>query len=133
MKKKKIIIIVAIIIFVLMLIPIKDKLFDGGSTEYKAILYKYTKIHRLSEKSSTGYEDGWNLRILGIQVGGEIDTYVLAEHKISIKSNDKIIEAATGSFCYKSGYCIDKVDFQDFSYNVITSYYNNISHYFHLQ
>ena len=125
MNKKKIIIIVAIVIFIIMLIPIKDRLYDGGSTEYKAILYKYTKIHRLSEKSYTGYEDGWELRILGIQVGGEINTYVLAEHKISIKSNDKKIEAETGSFCYKSGSCIDKVDFQDFKYDVIKSYYDN--------
>lgn len=125
MKKKKIIIIAAIVIFIIMLIPIKDRLYDGGSTEYKAILYKYTKIHRLSENSYTGYEDGWELKILGKQVGGEINTYVLAEHKISIKSNDKIIEAATGSFCYKSGSCIDKVDFQDFKYDVIKSYYNN--------
>ncbi len=69
MKKKKIIIITVIVIFVLMLIPIKDRLYDGGSTEYKAILYKYTKIHRLSETSSTGYEDGWELKILGIRVG----------------------------------------------------------------
>ena len=71
MKKKKIIIITVIVIFVLMLIPIKDRLYDGGSTEYKAILYKYTKIHRLSETSSTGYEDGWELKILGIRVGGK--------------------------------------------------------------
>lgn len=125
MKKKKIIIITVIVIFVLMLIPIKDRLYDGGSTEYKAILYKYTKIHRISQTSSTGYEDGWELKILGKQVGGEINTYVLAEHKISIKSNDKIIDANTGSFCYKNGSCIDKVDFQDFTYDVIKSYYNN--------
>ena len=125
MKKKKIIIITVIVIFVLMLIPIKDRLYDGGSTEYKAILYKYTKIHRISQTSSTGYEDGWELKILGKQVGGEINTYILAEHKISIKSNDKIIDANTGSFCYKNGSCIDKVDFQDFTYDVIKSYYNN--------
>ncbi len=125
MKKKKIIIIAIIAIFVLMLIPIKDRLWDGGSTEYKAILYKYTKIHRISQTSSTGYEDGWELKIIGFHVAGEINTNVLAEHKISIKSNDKIIEAATGSFCYKSGSCIDKIDFQDFKYDVIKSYYNN--------
>ena len=125
MKKKKIIIIVAIVIFIIMLIPIKDRLWDGGSIVYKAILYKYTKIHRISYTSSTGYEDGWELRILGKQVGGKINTYVLAEHKISIKSNDKIIDANTGSFCYKNGSCIDKVDFQDFTYDVINSYYNN--------
>ena len=83
MKKKKIIIIVAIIIFILMLIPIPNQLKDGGSVEYNAILYQYTKIHRLNEKSATGYEDGWNLKILGIQVGGEINTYVKAEQQMN--------------------------------------------------
>lgn len=82
MKKKNIILIVAIVIFILMLIPIPVRLKDGGSVEYKAILYKYTKIHRLNEKSSTGYEDGWELRILGIQVGGKINTYVEAEQQM---------------------------------------------------
>ena len=125
MEKKKIILIIVTLMFIIMLVPIKDKLYDGGSTEYRALLYRYTKIHRLSEKSYTGYEDGWELRILGIKVGGIINTNVLDEHKISIKSNDKIIEAVTGSFCYKNGPCIDKIDFQDFRYDVIKSYYNN--------
>ena len=128
MKKKNIILIVVIVIFILMLIPIPIRLKDGGSVEYKAVLYKYTKIHRLSEKSSTGYEDGWELKILGIQAGGKVNTNVSTEHIISIKSNDKIINANTGSFCYENdsyGSCIDKIDFQDFKYDVISSYYNN--------
>ena len=61
-----------------MLIPIPNRLKDGGSVEYNAVLYQYTKIHRLSEKSSTGYEDGWDLKILGFHIGGEINTYVEA-------------------------------------------------------
>ena len=91
MKNKKIRIVIIIVLIIVLLIPIPIRLKDGGSVEYKTLFYKYTKIHRLSENSSTGYEDGWELRILGIQVGGEINTYVLAEHKINIKSNDKII------------------------------------------
>ena len=71
MKKKKIIIIVAIVIFVLMLIPIPTR-WKNGVTEYKAILYKYTKVHTPSDISFTGYEDGWELKILGIRVGGNI-------------------------------------------------------------
>ena len=43
MKNKKIIIIVVIVIFVLMLIPIPTR-WKNGVTEYKAILYKYTKV-----------------------------------------------------------------------------------------
>ena len=125
MKKKKTIILVLVIILVLMLIPIPNRLKDGGSVEYRAILYKYTKIHRLNEKSSTGYEEGCELRILGFKVCGKTNIEVLSEHIISIKSNDKKIEAATGSFCYKYGSCVDKIDFQDFRYDTIKSYYNN--------
>lgn len=71
-KKKIIIIIIAVIIFVLMLIPIPTR-WKNGVTEYKAILYKYTKVHTPSEISFTGYEDGWELKILGIRVFGNIN------------------------------------------------------------
>ena len=73
MKKKKIIIIVAVVIFVLMLIPISTK-WKNGVIEYKAILYKYTKVHTPSEISFTGYEDGWELKILGFRVAGTINS-----------------------------------------------------------
>ena len=125
MKKKKLIIIILVIIFALMLIPIPNRLKDGGSVEYNAIIYQYTKIHRLNEKSSTGYEDGCILKILGIKVLEKINTHALNEHIIIIKSNNKIIDASTGSFCYKGGVCIDKIDFQEFNYDVIRSYYGN--------
>ena len=81
----------------MMLIPIKDRLWDGGSTEYKAILYKYTKIHRLSEQSSTGYEDGWELKIFGIHIAGEINTYVEALPKITIEELKDIQKGADNS------------------------------------
>ena len=94
MKKKKIIIIVAIVIFVLMLIPIPTQI-KNGDKEYNALLYKYTKIHRPSEQSSTGYEDGWELKILGINVGGEINTYVSTETlKPSLFDRDEIIKVS---------------------------------------
>ena len=82
-KIKKIIIIILIII---LLIPIQNRLKDGGSVEYKTLFYKYTKIHRLSEQSSTGYEDGWELKILGKKVGGVTNISVTA---CSIKLNKK--------------------------------------------
>lgn len=47
------------------------------------------------------------------------------EHIISIKTNNKKIDAVTSSFCYKNGTCIDKIDFQDFKYNVMSSYSKN--------
>ena len=91
MKKKKIIIIVAVVIFVLMLIPIPTK-WKNGVTEYKAILYKYTKVHTPSEISLTGYEDGWELKILGFKVAGTINSNEI------MKPNDDEEQKNVGSF-----------------------------------
>lgn len=123
MKKKKIILI--LIIIILMLIPIPTKLKDGTSTEYKALLYSITKYHIINQDSIKGYDDGFKIKILGITIYDNINTYLTAEHVINIRSNDKIIKAETGSFCYKSGQCVDKIDFQDFNYDIISSYYEN--------
>lgn len=123
MKKKKIILI--LIIIILMLIPIPTKLKDGISTEYKALLYSITKYHIINQDSIKGYDDGFKIKILGITIYDNINTYLTAEHVINIRSNDKIIKAETGSFCYKSGECVDKIDFQDFNYDIISSYYEN--------
>ena len=79
MKKKKIIIIIAVVIFVLLLIPIPTR-WKNGVTEYRAILYKYTTVHTPSEISFTGYEDGWELKILGIRVGGNINADERLKH-----------------------------------------------------
>lgn len=123
MKKKKIILI--LIIIILMLIPIPTKLKDGTSTEYKALLYSITKYHIINQDSIKGYDDGFKIKILGITIYDNINTYLTAEHVINIRSNDKIIKAETGSFCYKSAECVDKIDFQDFNYDIISSYYEN--------
>ena len=88
MSKKKIIIIGIIVLFIIMLFPfsiIRYK--DGGSVEYKSILYKYTKIHRLNEMSFTGYEDGWELEILGIRVGGNINSDEVLKPSNNNKNN----------------------------------------------
>lgn len=123
MKKKKIILI--LIIIILMLIPIPTKLKDGTSTEYKALLYSVTKYHIINQDSIKGYDDGFKIKILGITIYDNINTYLTTEHVINIRSNDKIIKAETGSFCYKSGECVDKIDFQDFNYDIISSFYEN--------
>lgn len=123
MKKKKIILI--LIIIILMLIPIPTKLKDGTSTENKALLYSITKYYIINQDSIKGYDDGFKIKILGITIYDNINTYLTTEHVINIRSNDKIIKAETGSFCYKSGECVDKIDFQDFNYDIISSYYEN--------
>src|SRR5574344_92094 len=67
-KSKKIIIIVMVVILLALLIPIPQYLRDGGTVEYTALTYKVTKFHRLNENATTGYDDGTEIKILGIQV-----------------------------------------------------------------
>ena len=87
MKKKKIIIIVAVMIFILILIPTPTR-WKNGVTEYKAILYKYTKVHTPSDISFTGYEDGWELKILGIRVCGNINADERLKHNESTEQKN---------------------------------------------
>ena len=58
---------------------------ENGVTEYKAILYKYTKVHTPSDISFTGYEDGWELKILGIRVGGNINAEERLKHNENVE------------------------------------------------
>ena len=45
--KKKVIIISVAIILVVLLFPIRNQLKDGGTVEYKALVYKVSKVKRL--------------------------------------------------------------------------------------
>ena len=66
--KKKILIIVCIIIGIVMLIPIPNRLKDGGSVEYRALIYKVTKLYRFNEASTATHEEGWIIEILGFEI-----------------------------------------------------------------
>ncbi len=74
MKKKVIIILVAIILLVL-LFPIRNQLKDGGTVEYKALVYKVSKVKRLisiEEMEQEGkikeYDHGLVIEILGFEI-----------------------------------------------------------------
>lgn len=62
--KKKVIILICVIL-VIMLIPVRLQLKDGGTVEYKSILYKVSKVHRLIDN---GFDIGTEIRILGFKV-----------------------------------------------------------------
>lgn len=68
--KKKIIIIVCVIL-VIMIIPVRLQLKDGGTVEYKSILYKVSKVHRLIDN---GFDIGTEIRILGIKVFDNVES-----------------------------------------------------------
>ncbi len=67
MRKKAIIVMVIIVLFIL-LIPTPMHLNDGGTVEYKALLYKVSKVHRLTGDLEKMYEDGTIIEILGIEI-----------------------------------------------------------------
>ena len=73
--KKKILIIVIIILAIVLLFPIPLHLRDGGSVEYKALLYSITKYHQLDHNSETGYRDGIGIKILGMEVYNSTKDY----------------------------------------------------------
>lgn len=73
--KKKLIIGIIILIFLILLIPIPNHLKDGGTVEYKALVYKVSKVKRLitiEEMEQEGkikeYDQGIVIEILGFEV-----------------------------------------------------------------
>ncbi len=72
--KKKIIILVVIILLVL-LFPVRNQLKDGGTVEYKALVYKISKVKRLisiEEMEQEGkvkeYDQGIIIEIFGFEI-----------------------------------------------------------------
>ncbi len=77
--EKKTILFIILGIILLMLIPIPNRIKDGGSIEYKAILYKITKVHRLNEFSPTGYDNGLIIDILSKNIYNKVEKHESTE------------------------------------------------------
>ena len=72
--KKKIIIVMVIVILALLilLVPRPRYLNDGGTVEYKAVLYNVTKLNKLNYYSASGYDRGTIVEILGKEVYNDV-------------------------------------------------------------
>lgn len=70
--KKKTTIIVIIALLIILLIPIPMNLKDGGTVEYKALLYKVSKVHRLTGNIEKMYEEGVTVEILGLEIFNDV-------------------------------------------------------------
>ncbi|MGN1270181.1 MAG: DUF3221 domain-containing protein [Clostridia bacterium] len=76
MKKKNILIITIIVLLVILLFPIPMKLKDGGSIEFKALLYSVTKYHKLTPANAEKeYIDGIGIKILGMEIINTTNKY----------------------------------------------------------
>lgn len=63
--------IIIALLAVILLFPMKLYYKDGGSVEYRAILYSVTRYHRLAENMD-GYLEGWKVTVLGITLHDDI-------------------------------------------------------------
>ena len=63
--KKKILLAGIIIVLLILLVPIPFKMKDGGTVEYRALLYTVTNYHRTTLE---GYQDGLKIEVLGFVI-----------------------------------------------------------------
>lgn len=78
MKKK--IIILLVVALLIILFPIRNNLKDGGTVEYKSLVYRVSKVNRLitlEEMEKEGkvkeYEKGIIIEILGFEVYNNVE------------------------------------------------------------
>ena len=121
MKKKSIIIISIFVVLAILLFPIPSKLKDGGTVEYRALLYTITDYHKLileTDQSESGYIEGIKIEILGIEIFNSLDEkesfakteerVKLADVKIDTKEiNTKKLVKFNGTLYGKSNALID--------------------------
>lgn len=91
--KKKIIIICIAVILLILVVPTRKMFWDGGTIEYKALLYKITKYHKLDENSKDGYNDGIKIEILGFTIYNnfvENSEQIVIDEKLEEFYNDSL-------------------------------------------
>ncbi len=73
--KKKVMIVSIVVILLILLFPIKNQLKDGGTVEYKALVYKVSKVKKLisiEEMEKEGkikeYDHGIIIEIFGFEI-----------------------------------------------------------------
>lgn len=91
MKNKILIIVVFVVLFVLAF-PVPNRLKDGGSVEYKALLYKITDVKKINFDSTTGYEEGIIVEVFSKEIFNNVccDNSVIVEdiEGVSMKINE---------------------------------------------
>ena len=72
--KKKVIIGLGALLAIVLLLPITLHLKDGGTVEYRAILYSVKKVHRINPDlgSEQRFLEGTIVEILGVKVFDDV-------------------------------------------------------------
>ena len=75
--KKKAILIISVLLAIFLLFPIPLRLRDGGTVQYKAILYTVSDVHSLAiiEEQEAGKEfnEGIIIEILGFEIVNNVN------------------------------------------------------------
>ena len=72
--KKKLILIAAAILLLVCLFPIPFHLKDGGTVEYKALLYTVSRVHRLTDLDAENpYQEGVVVKVLGVELYNSVE------------------------------------------------------------
>ena len=94
--KKRIILVVIVVAILLLLIPIPFYLNDGGSIEFRALLYTVTNYNKLMSLED-GYKEGIKIEILGKEVYNNITKQTIQKEKDE-KHNEQSTSQASHSF-----------------------------------
>ena len=66
--KKKWVIGLCILLAVILLVPFPIQQKDGGTVQYRAILYSVYDLHRIDLDKDDGFQDGIIVEVLGIEI-----------------------------------------------------------------
>lgn len=74
MKKMRPFLIAILLILLVLLIPIPRYLKDGGTVEYKAVLYKVSNVHSLNSlEAEKPYREGIIIEVFGIEIYNNVE------------------------------------------------------------
>ena len=72
-KKKRLLAGICIALALVLLTPIPLRLKDGGTVEYRAVLYSVKDVHRLALETGSGCLEGTIIEILGVEVFNNVE------------------------------------------------------------
>lgn len=65
--------VLGVLLAFVLLIPIPIPMRDGGTVQYRAVLYRVTDVHRIHHEIDGGYIDGTVVEILGMEIYNDVE------------------------------------------------------------
>lgn len=115
-------------IFIILIFPIKIVYKDGGTIEFKALLYKYIIWNSMDDDYENGYKTGEDFYFFPLNLH-DLDYY--REPKpyslyFKLENSETEVKAKTGSYCWTSkenvlnkNICVDKISPAEMNYREV--------------